>query len=50
MMVLHGDKILLYVTPITADIDDISDYESAKQLLNNNEFSSLKKELDKYQV
>lgn len=47
---LHGDKILLYVTPFTADIDDISDYELAKQLLTNNEFLSLKEELDKYQV
>jgi N-acylneuraminate cytidylyltransferase len=46
---LHGDKILLNLTPATADIDDISDYESAKQLLNNKEYSSLKEALDKQQ-
>lgn len=47
---LHGDKILLYETPITADIDDINDYESAKQLLNNSEYLSLKEELDNHQL
>lgn len=47
---LHGDKILLNLTPATADIDDISDYTSAKQLLNNKEYSSLKEALDKQQL
>ena len=47
---LHGDKILLNLTPATADIDDINDYESAKQLLNNREYSSLKEALYKQQL
>ncbi len=47
---LHGDKILLNLTPATADIDDIGDYTSAKQLLNNKEYSSLKEALDKQQL
>jgi CMP-N,N'-diacetyllegionaminic acid synthase len=47
---LHGDKILLNLTPATADIDDLSDYESAKQLLNSKEYSSLKEALDEQQI
>jgi CMP-N,N'-diacetyllegionaminic acid synthase len=38
---LHGEKILLNLTPKTADIDDIHDYESAKQLLDSEEYSAL---------
>jgi CMP-N,N'-diacetyllegionaminic acid synthase len=44
---LHGDKILLNLTKMTADIDDINDYEVAKQLLNSEEYSSLREALDK---
>ena len=47
---LHGNKILLNLTPITADIDDINDYEAAKQLLNNGEYLNLKEALDKQQL
>jgi len=47
---LHGDKILLNLTPVTADIDDISDYESAKHLLNSKAYSSLKEALGKWQL
>ena len=47
---LHGDKTLLNLTPDTADIDDISDYESAKLLLNKKEYSSLKVQIDKHQL
>jgi len=47
---LHGDKILLNLTPETADIDNINDYKSAKQLLNNKEYLSLKELLDRQQL
>lgn len=47
---LHGDKILLNLTPATADIDDNSDYESAKLLLNRKEYSSLKLQINKHQL
>ncbi len=39
---LHGKKILLYLTPATSDIDDINDYEFAKQALNYEEYLTLK--------
>ncbi len=39
---LHGKKILLNLTPKTADIDDINDYDTAKQQLNNEEYLGLK--------
>jgi CMP-N,N'-diacetyllegionaminic acid synthase len=47
---LHGDKTLLNITPEIADIDNISDYESAKLLLNRKEYSSLKLQINKYQL
>ena len=45
-----GDKILLNLTPVTADIDDISDYQTAKHLLNSGVYSSLKEALGKRQL
>jgi len=44
---LHGNKILLYVTPKTADIDDFKDYEGASVLLKNADYKSLKEALEK---
>jgi CMP-N,N'-diacetyllegionaminic acid synthase len=44
---LHGNKILLNLTQRTADIDNIDDYEIAKQLLNNEKYLDLKKALDR---
>ena len=43
---LHGDRILLNVTPRTVDIDEINDYEDAVAYLNNSEYKYLKSALD----
>jgi len=47
---LHGKKILLNLTPATADIDDINDYKVAKQLLANNMYLDLKKTMNKLKI
>lgn len=44
---LHGDKILPYLTPPIADIDDIKDYDYAAKLLTDDKYSILVHKLNK---
>ena len=44
---LHGNKILLYLTEKIADIDDVSDLKYAEELLKSKKYLSLIKNLDK---
>ena len=44
---LHGNNILLNLTPAIPDIDDIDDYKTAKQFAQNNGYLSLKEALNK---
>ena len=45
---LHGKRILLYLTPPIPDIDAIDDYKTAKQLARGKKYLSLKEALDKH--
>ncbi len=45
---LHGNRILLYLTPPIPDIDAIDDYKTAKQLARRKKYLSLKEALDKH--